>query len=166
MPRISVLFIDKGGVLVDNDALPAQWQRLLGEFLPAELGSTADRWAEANRISFPRTFERFLRERDTPGIGITAYFRLHDRFWMWEMCDLVGVPRPDERRTDDLVRRSTRYVRERLVIGTPETIASVRALKERGLTLHLASGDRSEDLVDLLRSMASVTASTAPMAPT
>jgi len=38
MAKITTLFIDKGGVLIDNTVLSPQYRRLLGEFLPTELG--------------------------------------------------------------------------------------------------------------------------------
>jgi hypothetical protein len=48
MSEITTLFIDKGGVLIDNTTLSPQYRRLLGEFLPTELGGDPEAWANAN----------------------------------------------------------------------------------------------------------------------
>src|SRR5205814_1383122 len=48
MAKITTLLIDKGGVLIDNATLGPQYRRLLGEYLPTELGGNADSWAHAN----------------------------------------------------------------------------------------------------------------------
>jgi len=42
MSQITTLFIDKGGVLVDNSVLSAEFRRLLGEYLPTRLGGRSD----------------------------------------------------------------------------------------------------------------------------
>ena len=52
MPR--VLFLDDGGVLNDNALRGPEWLRLIGGFMPARLGGTADQWARANSVVFPR----------------------------------------------------------------------------------------------------------------
>ena len=54
MPR--VLFLDDGGVLNDNALRGPEWLRLIGGFMPARLGGTADQWARANSVVFPRVW--------------------------------------------------------------------------------------------------------------
>ena len=50
------LFLDDGGVLNDNSLRGPEWLRLIGEFMPARLGGTAEQWASANRVVFSQVW--------------------------------------------------------------------------------------------------------------
>jgi hypothetical protein len=56
---IEVLFVDKGGVLIDNSHLSPQWRRLIGEFLSLRLGGSAEAWGVANIPAFEAQVERW-----------------------------------------------------------------------------------------------------------
>lgn len=148
MRPLEVLFIDKGGVLVAPDGLGPQWRRLLGEFLPPRLGATAEQWQEANRHALTRQLERFRSRPAGRGSGVKEWFHDDGAQWLRDMCARVGVECPDD--ASELAERAMRYVRRRLDLGTPEAPAIIRALRARGLTLHLASGDESAHLADYL----------------
>ena len=59
MAKITTLLIDKGGLLIDNTVLSPQYRRLLGEFLPTELGGDPKAWEDANVGAASRAFERY-----------------------------------------------------------------------------------------------------------
>jgi hypothetical protein len=95
MPRITTLFIDKGGVLIDNSSLSPQYRRLLGEFLPTELGGDPDAWAKANVGAAQRSFGRYRAASITaPSTSIRDWYAEDVRRWLYEMCDEVGRARP------------------------------------------------------------------------
>jgi len=125
MAKITTLFIDKGGVLIDNTTLSPQYRRLLGEFLPTELGGDPDAWANANDV----------------------------RLWLYEMCDEVGQPRPPAAQADRIANAAHDYVRRRVDIRAPRIVERLRDLHGRGMKLHVASGDQHADLVGYLETM-------------
>jgi FMN phosphatase YigB (HAD superfamily) len=142
------LFIDKGGVLVDNDQLAGQWQRLLGEFFAPRLGRSAEEWARANRIALPRQIERWETAAET-GIGpadVRGWFNHDGRQWLYDMCDDIGVARPRPGIADALAAEAVRYVKSGLSFDAPHIVDRLRALGGRGLVLHMTSGDASDDL--------------------
>jgi HAD superfamily hydrolase (TIGR01509 family) len=145
---VDTLFIDKGGVLVDNEQQSGQWQRLLGGFFPSRLGRTADEWARANRIALPRQIARWetAAAMGTGPADIRGWFSNDGRQWLYDMCDELGVPRPRPEIADGLAADAVRHVKTRLVFDAPRTLDRLRALRGRGLVLHMTSGDASEDL--------------------
>jgi len=56
---IEVLFVDKGGVLIDENDLSPQWRRLIGEFLAPRLGGSVEAWGAANIPAFEHQLERW-----------------------------------------------------------------------------------------------------------
>jgi FMN phosphatase YigB (HAD superfamily) len=154
MSRIEVLFVDKGGVLVDNRNLAPQWRRLLGEVLPRELGGDADAWRTANDRAHVRKIERWHeRHRAGPASGARYFLVEYDRLWLWDMCDTLEVPRPAVEETDVIARRVIDYVLLRLDAAFPGNAEALRAISARGVRLHTASGDASADLEDYLRAV-------------
>jgi HAD superfamily hydrolase (TIGR01509 family) len=155
MGRIDTLFVDKGGVLVNNDTLSAQYRRLLGEFLAPRLGRTPDTWSAANVPAFERQLSRW-KSAATASAGpadVAGWFNGDARAWLWDMCDEAGVPRPPAPEADRVARDALRYVREHLAIEVPRVIGMLRALRERGLRMHVASGDAHDDLVQYLETI-------------
>jgi len=73
---IDTLFVDKGGVLIDNEQdLGPQWRRLIGEFLSHRLGGSAHSWGEANVPAFARQVARWRAEMATGGpADIRSFF--------------------------------------------------------------------------------------------
>jgi phosphoglycolate phosphatase-like HAD superfamily hydrolase len=154
MAKITTLFIDKGGVLVDNAQLSPQYRRLLGEFLPTELGGDPDAWANANVGAAERAFERYQHAYQTaPSANIRAWYAEDVRRWLYEMCDEVGRPRPPATQTDRIANAAHEYVRRRVDIRAPRIVARLRDFHERGLKLHVASGDQYADLMGYLKTM-------------
>ncbi|HYR94092.1 MAG TPA: HAD family hydrolase [Methylomirabilota bacterium] len=152
MKLVDTLFIDKGGVLVDNEQLAGQWQRLLGGFFPPRLGRTADEWARANRLVLPRQVERWETAAAT-GVGpkdVLGWFDHDGRQWLYDMCDEIGVSRPRGDIADTLAAEAVRHVKAGLAFDAPRTVDRLRALKGRGLVLHMTSGDAAEDLESYL----------------
>jgi FMN phosphatase YigB (HAD superfamily) len=154
MTKITTLFIDKGGVLVDNTVLGAQYQRLIGEYLPKVLGGTSGSWADANVWAFDRQLERWAEgSRSSPTMNIRQWFADDARNWLHDMCDMVSLPRPPAEEADRIAVETLRYVRENVGIAVPRIVGRLRELRSRGLTLHVASGDAHEDLVEYLRAI-------------
>jgi HAD superfamily hydrolase (TIGR01509 family) len=149
---IEVLFVDKGGVLIDNsDDLGPQWRRFIGEFLSPRLGGSPEAWGAANVSAFERQIERWRAAMAARGpADIRGFFAKDARLWFLDMCDVVGIPRPSDADAERIAADTTRYVREHLEIRVPRIVEALRELRARGLILHVASGDAHEDLVQYL----------------
>jgi FMN phosphatase YigB (HAD superfamily) len=154
MAKITTLFVDKGGVLVNNDELGAQYQRLIGEYLPRILGGESTGWADANVWAFDRQWARWEAAMRSPAtMTIREWFDADAANWLYDMCEMVRVPRPPEKDAVQIANDTLRYVRERVGIKVPAIIGRLRVLRQRGVTLHVASGDAHEDLVEYLRAV-------------
>jgi phosphoglycolate phosphatase-like HAD superfamily hydrolase len=154
MAKITTVFIDKGGVLVDNTRLSPQYRRLFGEYLPSELGGDADTWANANVGAASRAFARYQRASlSAPATTIRDWFDEDVRRWLYEMCDEVGRPRPPAAQADRIASGAHEYVRRHVDIRVPRIVERLRHLHARGLKLHVASGDQHADLVGYLETM-------------
>jgi len=66
---IEVLFVDKGGGLIDNNDLSPQWRRLIGEFLAPRLGGSPEAWEAANIPAFAQEVERWRSAMTGRGPG-------------------------------------------------------------------------------------------------
>jgi len=154
MAKITTLFIDKGGVLIDNTVLSPQYRRLLGEFLPTELGGDPSAWANANVGAASRAFARYQQAYVTaPSMRIRDWYAEDVRRWLYEMCDEVGRPRPPEAQADRIASAAHEYVRQHVDIRTPRIVERLRDLHKREFKLHVASGDQHADLVGYLETM-------------
>jgi phosphoglycolate phosphatase-like HAD superfamily hydrolase len=154
MAKITTLLIDKGGVLIDNTMLGPQYRRLLGEFLPTELGGTPDAWASANVGAAARAFERYRRAATSaPAASIREWYAEDVRRWLYEMCDEVGCLRPPAAQADRIANAAHEYVRRRVDIRAPRIVERLRDFHDRGLKLHVASGDQHGDLAGYLDTM-------------
>ena len=151
MNPIEVLFVDKGGVLIDNTTLSAQWRRLIGEFLAPRLGGRHEEWGAANVPAFERQWTRFQRAAAAGGpADIRGFFAKDARQWFLDMCDAVGVERPPDEVADMIAADTVRYVKARLDIPVPRALDALRALRSRGIVLHTASADAHDELVEFL----------------
>ena len=151
MAKITTLFVDKGGVLVNNDELGAQYQRLIAEYLPRILGGEPTGWADANVWAFDRQWARWEAAARSPAtMTIREWFDADAAKWLYDMCEMVRVPRPPEKDAVRIANDTLRYVRERVGIQVPGIVDRLRAFRDRGLTLHVASGDAHDDLQEYL----------------
>lgn len=153
MKPIDVLFVDKGGVLIDNaEDLGPQWRRLIGEFLSRRLGGSARAWGDANVPAFERQLERWRAEMAKRGpADIRGFFAKDARLWFLDMCDAAGFARPADEEAERIAAETVHYVKAHLEIRPPQKgLLALRALKRRGLVLHMASGDSHDDLVEFL----------------
>ena len=154
MAKITTLFIDKGGVLIDNTSLSPQYRRLLGEFLPTELGGDPYAWANANVGAATRAYERYQGAHvSAPDTRVRDWYAEDIRRWLYEMCDEVGRPRPPTAQADRIANGAHEYVRRHVDIRAPQIVERLRDLHRRGLKMHIASGDQHEDLVGYLETM-------------
>jgi phosphoglycolate phosphatase-like HAD superfamily hydrolase len=154
MAKITTLFIDKGGVLIDNTVLGPQYRHLLGEFLPTELGGPSEAWANANVGAGQRAFERYRQASlSAPASNIRDWYAEDVRRWLYEMCDEVGRPRPPASQADRIANAAHEYVRRRVDIRTPRIVERLQDFHGRGLKLHIASGDQHSDLLGYLATM-------------
>ncbi len=136
----------------DNSLRAPQWRRLLGEFMPQHLGGTPEQWAEANRIQFPKVWAAIV-----PRMAEFQYHadfqRQYDLLWLSSMCGHLGIPTPQEPRVLELAHDVTVYITTRLRTEYPGAVDSIRHLHQAGFELHTASGTRSWELENYLRSM-------------
>jgi HAD superfamily hydrolase (TIGR01509 family) len=149
---IEVLFVDKGGVLIDNyDDLAPQWRRLIGEFLAPRLGGRHEDWGAANVPAFERQWARFQQAAAAGGpADIRGFFAKDARQWFLDMCDGVGIARPPDEVADAIAADTVRYVKAHLDIRVPRALVALRVLRARGVVLHTASADAHDDLVEYL----------------
>src|SRR5207249_1085595 len=119
--------------------------RLIGEFMPARMGGSAEQRAEANATIWPDMW-RDLQKR-------MAEFRSHEEYqrrlatdWMRAMCARIGVTAPSD---DDAVRlynELSSYVAQRANAAISGAADAVRDLHRAGYTLYTASGTTSWEL--------------------
>ena len=143
MPR--VLFIDDGGVLNDNGLRGPEWLRLIGGFMPARLGDTADQWARANAAVFPRVWGG-IAKRLSSFATYTEFQRAYSVEWMRAMCAHVGVEPPADDVAIALHAELTCYVWERADAAIAGAADAVLALHKAGYTLYTASGQASWEM--------------------
>jgi HAD superfamily hydrolase (TIGR01509 family) len=148
----TVIFLDDGGVMNDNEIRAPQWRRLVAEFFVPRLGGEREAWAEANRVVAPTVWtiweERLRSLGDYP-----TFDRGYQIDWLGGMCDLVGVPRPPDDEALSLSHAASRWVCERVRSTFPGVVESIRELRTRGYPLNTASGESSLDLSSYLEGM-------------
>ena len=149
---IEVLFVDKGGVLIDNNDLSPQWRRLIGEFLAPRLGGSPEAWGAANIPAFEQQLERWRSAMAGRGpADIRGFFAKDARLWFLEMCDAIGLQRPPDEEAERIAADTVSYVKAHLELRPPQGgLRALRALRERGLVLHVASADAHDELVAFL----------------
>jgi HAD superfamily hydrolase (TIGR01509 family) len=149
---IEVLFVDKGGVLIDNSHLSPQWRRLIGEFLSPLLGGSAEAWGVANIPAFEAQLERWRVAMAGGGpADIRGFFAKDARRWFLDMCDGVGLVRPPDAEAERIAADTVAYVKAHLEIRPPQRgLSALRALRTRGVTLHVASAEAHDELVAFL----------------
>ncbi len=149
------LFLDDGGVMNNNTQRGPQWQRYLGEFLPARLGGTPEAWAKANRLIIHADFfDSFLEcTFGRADVSFQEYEKTYARFWFAGMCKYVGVTPPDEDQCVPLMREASRYVALRVRAAYPGVIETIKTLYQEGYILHTASNEASYDLEGYLTGM-------------
>jgi len=150
---IDVVFVDKGGVLIDNsEDLGPQWRRLIGEFLSSRLGGSPRDWGEANVPAFERQLARWHAAMARSGpADIRGFFAKDARLWFLEMCDAAGFPRHADDEAERIAAETVSYVKSHLVFRAPQRgLEALRSLRQRGMVLHMASGDAHDDLVAYL----------------
>ena len=68
---------------------------MIAEYLPRVLGGTGSGWADANVWAFDRQWERWeAATLKTSGGNIREWFEADAATWLYDMCEMVGVPRP------------------------------------------------------------------------
>lgn len=146
----TIIFLDNGGVLHDNERRKAEWGRLVGEYLAPRLGGEPSAWGEANRIVFDAQWTRFeaWSEAHARDDHYVDFFKSSEESFRWlaEMCDSVGVRTPTSAECIALAESTQRYVRSRVRSGFDDAAPGVRALFDAGYTLATASGETSEEL--------------------
>jgi HAD superfamily hydrolase (TIGR01509 family) len=148
------IFLDDGGVMNDNARRGPQWQRLVADFFPPLLGGDPAAWAEANRVVATALFADYSRTmagRDDA--DYLAWLHGYRIAWMRHMCAYMGVPSPSEEDCRDLSERASMYVTTRVRADIAGVIEALRALHDRGHTLHTASGEESGELHGYLTGM-------------
>ena len=140
-----VLFIDDGGVLNDNALRGPEWLRLIGGFMAPRLGGTAEGWARANSVEFPRVWGDIVKRLS--GFATYQEFqRTYSGEWMRAMCARVGVDPPPDDAALALHVELSRHVWERANAAIPGAADAVLGLHRAGYTLYTASGQASWEM--------------------
>ena len=146
------LFLDDGGVLNDNGLRRPEWLRLIGEFMPARLGETAEQWASANTVVFPEMWGNL--QKRLPGFASHHEFqRTYATEWMSGMCAHLGVTPPPDDDAVALYRELSVYVAERASSAIAGAADAVLALRRAGYNLYTASGTTSWELRGIMARM-------------
>jgi beta-phosphoglucomutase-like phosphatase (HAD superfamily) len=147
-----VLFLDDGGVMNDNALRAPQWRRLLGEVMPGFLGGTPEQWAEANRVTFRKTWGS-MAPRMAEFAHQEDFQRELDLLWLRGMCNFIGIPAPNDDRALEIATAAAKHITARVRSDYPDAAPAVRSLHEAGFVLHTASGTRSFELEGILSVM-------------
>ncbi|SRR5579884_3427360 len=138
----------------DNSQRGPQWQRLASEFFTPLLGSTSERWSEANRIVINRLLEpEAWQTRIQAAADYTSFDRAYQIDWLGGMCELVGVATPPEEECFLLAHQAVAYITRRVHAAFPGVIEAIQTLHNQGYILHTASGECSSDLAGYLHAM-------------
>jgi phosphoglycolate phosphatase-like HAD superfamily hydrolase len=101
-----------------------------------------------------RAFQRYRDAYVTaPSRSIRDWYAEDVRRWLYEMCDEVGRARPPTAQADRIANAAHDYVRRHVDIRTPRIVERLRDFHDRGLKMHVASGDQHADLVGYLDTM-------------
>jgi phosphoglycolate phosphatase-like HAD superfamily hydrolase len=150
MPSITTILLDDGGVMNDNTLRGAEWQRLVGEFLPPRLGGAPEAWAEANDVVFTqmgREFEALLfPELEADSDEYFDFFGDQRARWLRDMCVRVGVAVPEDGKCLQLALETEDFVLPRVRCGYPGAADAIRTLHAAGYRLGTASGSPSREL--------------------
>jgi len=126
--------------LIDNNDLSPQWRRLIGEFLAPRLGGSPEAWGAANIPAFEQQLERWRSAMAGRGPADIRGF-----------CDAIGLQRPPNEEAERIAADTVSYVKAHLELRPPQGgLRALRALRERGLVLHVASADAHDELVAFL----------------
>ena len=136
----------------DNALRAPQWRQVLGEFMPRHLGGTPEQWAEANRLQFPRVWHA-VAPRMAEFTSHDAFQREYDLLWFGSMCSHLGIPMPPEPQAREIVYEATKFITANVRADYPDAVPAIRSLHATGFVLHTASGTRSWELDNFLRSM-------------
>lgn len=134
------IFFDGAGVLLDTSAMPAQWQRLIGEFLAPRLGGEPSAWGPANAYAVARMWARY---RDPGGTPRETHGRLR-RLWLREMCEKVGVPSPRDAGT--LAEETVAWISARVAAPMHGAAGAMRSLGAGGFRLFTSSAQPSLEI--------------------
>ena len=146
------LFLDDGGVLNDNGLRSPEWNRLIGEFMPARMGGTPEEWMGANRVVFPQVW-RDIQMRLPHFAGYQEFQRVYATGWMDRMCARIGLAPPSGEDSQALYRELSIYVSERAHSAIPGSVEAVNALRRAGFRLYTASGTPSWELRGIMTTM-------------
>ncbi len=146
------VFLDDGGVLSDSRLRPPEWLRLIGEFMPPRLGSTAEQWRDANREFFGPIWSKLL-ERLPEFSNYREFHRAHATNWVSGMCSRVGVSPPSDDEAVALYTELSIYISGRAQVATDGASDVVFALHRAGYTLYTASGTPSWELRGIVAKM-------------
>ena len=146
------LFLDDGGVLNDNSLRGPEWLRLIGEFMPARMGGTAEQWASANRVVFSQVWGN-LKKRLADFASHQEFQRTYATNWMSGMCAYVGITPPPDDDAVTLYSELSSYVGERATSAIAGAADAVLSLHRAGYTLYTASGTPSWELRGILAKM-------------
>lgn len=137
-------------MLSDLRRLPLEWQRLLGEFLSAELGGPAQAWADANVPAFELWLQMFDRAM-AAGQPVNEFVAPADRAWFEALCRAAGRPLPE--RPEEWALRAYGYVSRRADAAIPGAVEAAGRLAALGIEMHMASSNYSNDLEGYLQKM-------------
>ena len=146
------LFLDDGGVLNDNGLRGPEWLRLIGEFMPARMGGTAEQWASANRVVFPQVWGN-LRKRLADFASHKQFQRTYATNWMRGVCAYIGIKPPPDNEAVTLYNDLSRYIGERATSAIAGAADAVLSLHHAGYTLYTASGTPSWELRGIVAKM-------------
>jgi len=146
------LFLDDGGVLNDNRLRGPEWLRLIGEFMPARMGGTAEQWASANRVVFAQVWGN-LQKRLPDFASHQAFQRTYATNWMSGMCAHVGITPPPDDDAVTLFRELSSHIAERATSAIAGAADAVLSLHRAGYTLYTASGTPSWELRGIVAKM-------------
>ena len=146
------LFLDDGGVLNDNSLRGPEWVRLIGEYMPARMGGTAEQWARANRVVFSQVW-RDLQKRLPEFASHREFHRVYAINWMRSMCAYVDIAPPSDDDAEALYKDLAGYVGERANSAVPGAAEAVLSLHRAGYSLYTASGQASWELRGIMARM-------------
>ena len=149
---VRAVFIDDGGVLNDNRVRGCEYRALIGEFMSARFGGSAQQWAEANGRTFSPLWAD-LQSRITDFTTHEAYQREYELLWIHRMCCSMGVPTPPDDMAMTTAREAHLYAGRHARTEVDGATACIWKIFHAGYSLYTASGTPSWELREILGRM-------------
>lgn len=150
----SLILIDDGGVMNDNNARSHQWKELIADYFIPIYGGSRSRWKEANQYALNNLLSRYNKTiTENPLVDFNSYWKLEMTHWIKDMFRIVNIDLPSEKKLFKLAKNAGEWITPRVRAAYPGVAKTIETLSDKGFQLCTASGEVSWELNGYLTGM-------------